>query len=669
MKKILISLLCILPLFSEEGLWPLNQVPREEIFKEYGVDIDEAWTQSAQNSCLRVSAGGSASFVSPHGLVMTNHHVGSQAIYGCSSEEKDLIQDGFYAKQLEDELKCPNLYMDQLVAIRDVTSEVNAEVTSGMSLDEKEEKRKEAIAEIKKKAHEETSLHPEVVKLYQGARYHLYFYKRYNDIRLVMAPEIGIASFGGEIENFEFPRHDLDVAFFRVYEEGKPLNNLNYFRWSTEGPMHDEPLFVLGHPGRTERLFTFDHLCFHRDHTYPMLMEFINGRMEFFETFSSKGKEQARIASHDKGRYSNAKKAYAALALGLNGDTILFNKEIQEKALLLKLSPEEREVWKTLASSLEDAKDYYSDYFYLEGSGSNYCKLYVWAHQLLRLAEEKKKPNALRLKEYVETEIPTLEQSIAADEPIYLEYEREFMSYSLDQMKKVLGESHPAVQAISEEDWISGTELHDPAVRKKYLEHPELIEESKDPLIALARTLDPYAREAREKMTNGMIAATNESYAKIVPLIFEKRGESMYPDATFTLRLSVGCLKGYFEGDQYILPTSKFGEAYIKDINHYHQEPFALPKKWLERRSLIDESTPFNFVSTHDIIGGNSGSPVINTKQEIVGLIFDGNAHSLTWDFEYNDRKGRAVSVHSRGILHALDKIYQADRLVKELCE
>ncbi|MCB1109434.1 MAG: S46 family peptidase [Chlamydiia bacterium] len=675
-KKLFLAILLPFCLFAEEGMWPLNLVPQEKINVEYNIEIDDAWLNRAQLSCLRVSAGGSASLVSSQGLVMTNHHVASRAIYDCSSEEKDLMKEGFYAQSFEDELKCPNLYMDQLIAIQNVTDQVNRGITADMSLEEKEKLRKKNMAKIKEAAKQDTALQPEIVKLYQGALYHLYYYKRFNDIRLVMAPESHIASFGGEIENFEFPRHCLDVTFFRIYENGKPLNNQEYFRWSLSGPQFREPLFVLGHPGRTERLFTKDHLIFYRDHAYPIFMDFLKGKLRCFNRFALQGDEEARIADQDKHRFSNALKAYAALEKGLNEQTIISEKGKSELLLLATLNEKEQQPWTSLALALNEAKDYYTEHFYLEGTAAtNLSKLYTWARHFVRLSEEIAKPNELRLKEYIDSELPTLELSLLSEEPLYLEYERELFIDGLERMKKGLGADHPAMQAAlagkTPQDCVNeifrNSRLFDLETRREWVEHPESVKTSTDPLILFAKALDPYARTVREKMTQGLDAAKDEHYAKISHLLFDRFGETMYPDATFTLRLSIGELMGYPEQRTFIHPLSTIREAYRKANDHHHQDPFMLPPSWVEKEGVVDQNTPFNFVSTHDIIGGNSGSPMINAKQEIVGLIFDGNVHSLTWDFEFNQNQGRAVSVHSSVIIHALNEIYGADRLVKEL--
>ena len=671
----LIAVTVIIQGFSDEGMWPLNQIPQKQIYESYGESLDEEWATHAQLSCLRVSFGGSASFVSPSGLVMTNHHVGSKAIYDFSTEENDLIKEGFYAENLEAELKCPNAYMDQLISIRDVTEEVNSQITSELSLEEREEARKGAIAKIKENAHIETDLQPEIVTLYQGARYHLYLYKRFTDIRLVMAPEESIAFFGGDKENFEFPSHDLDVAFFRIYENGQPLQNKDYFRWSVSGPKLGEPLFVLGHPGRTERLFTKDHLYFYRDYAFPFLLEFIQGRIQCLDSFAKKSEESTRVAAQDKSRYSNALKAYSALAKGLNGEMIIPNKSESEATILSKLSEEEQRPWKDLSDSLEHAKSYFAEHFYLEGRASNFSKMFTFARHLLRYAEERSKPNELRLKEYIDSELPTLELSLLTVEPIYIDFERELLSHGLSRFVEILGENHPATQAALEgksvedkvDELINGTRLFDLGYRRELFQNPESLVSCNDSLICLARSLDPFARELREKMTYGLDASKSENYAKIAGILFEHFGESMYPDATFTLRLSVGEMMGYHEETGYISPSTTLGEAYHKAIKNHHQAPYALPTSWQTRQGFVNEDTPFNFASTHDIIGGNSGSPVINAQREIVGLIFDGNMQSLTWDFEFDQKQGRAVSVHSEAILHALERIYNAEALANEI--
>ncbi len=660
---------------ADEGMWPLNSLPKEKIQENYGTSLDDEWIEHVQKSCLRVSIGGSASFVSPHGLIMTNHHVGSKAIYDLSTGEQNLMEKGFYAESLDKELKCPNLYVDQLVSIQDVSEEIASHLSPEMTLSEKEKARKEAIASIKERAQKQSGLQPQIVTLYKGARFHLYLYKRYSDLRLVMCPEKAIASFGGDAENFEFPRYSLDVTFFRVYENGEPIHTDHYLRWSQGGPRLGEALFVFGHPGGTDRILTSKHLSCYRDLIYPLFFQYVEERIAFFEEFGEISEENRRIASKDKNSFNNSLKVFKGLIKGLDGETVIPNKEMEEEKLFQTLSVEEQKPWEAMDQCLDEMKTYYTDYFFLEGRGSRFSKMYGWAKHLVRVAEEQTKPNGKRFKEYTDSELPTLELAILTTEPVYSNYEKALLIDGLNRFKRNLGEDHPAVRAAlgekSVEDVVEevmkGTELADLEYRQKLYQNGKEIQNSQDPLIKLVKAIEPYARKLRNKIEDHYEATQKDSYGKITHLLLDKHGESLYPDATFTLRMSIGSMIGYQEKSGFVNPITTLDGIFAQAAANNHQAPYALPPSWREKESSLNPSTPFNFVSTNDIIGGNSGSPIINAEGDVVGLIFDGNAHSFTWDFAFDQEKGRAISVHSEIIRHALKNVYHAEPLLKEI--
>lgn len=658
-------------LFADEGMWPLNSLPKKSIQEKYGVFLKDEWIEHVQKSCLRVSIGGSASFVSPYGLVMTNHHVASKAIFDLSNEDSNLMKEGFYAPTRDKELKCPNLYVDQLMEIQDVTQEIASHLSPEMTTTEKEKVRKEAIAALKERAKNETGLQPEVVTLYRGARHHLYLYKRYSDVRLVMCPEEAVANFGGDRDNFEFPRYCLDMTFFRVYENDQPIESKHYLKWSQGGPKLGEALFVLGHPGGTDRILTADHLSFYRDISYPLVLEYIDQRIDCLEKFGEKSEENKRIASQNEMVFSNSRKVYRGLIEGLNSASIIPRKTEFEAELLSQLSTQEKKPWADMKLALDDAKTYYTDYLFLEGFGSRFSKMYGWAKHLVRIVEEQEKPNGKRLKEYTDSELPTLRLAVLTTEPVYLDYEKTLLIDSLKRFEKTLGTDHPAVQAalgkksVEElvDEIILETQLHDPDYRTSLYQNKEAVESSRDPLIQLVKAIEPYARVVRSKIDDNFIAIQTDSYAEITHLLFEKEGQTFYPDATFTLRLSVGSMVGYDD----VEPTTVLGGLFDRAKIHSHESPYSLPKRWTDQKKVLNLNTPYNFVSTNDIIGGNSGSPIINAQGEIVGLIFDGNAYTFTWDFAFDQKQGRAVSVHSEGIRHVLKEVYQADALVREI--
>lgn len=679
MIHLLLTLVVSFHLFlkAEEGMWPFNNIPLAQIEKKYGLTLDPSWLQGVQLSCVRISAGGSGVFISPSGLIMTNHHVGAHAIYTLSSEENNLIEEGFLASCLEKELKCPNLYVDILVSMQDVTEELNKDLPLKTSLEEKEKSRKEKMAALKKKALEKTSLQPEIVSLYQGARYHLYLYKRLSDIRLVMAPEKSIAFLGGNERNFEYPRYNFDVCFFRAYENEKPFSSNHYLKWSLEGPQEGEPLFVAGHPGRTQRMLTSDHLVYFRDKKIPLLLSYLKSRIEALEKFSAQSQENRRVAEQDLFSYYNIQKAYTGIYQGLQQEDLIERKKAYEKELYGNENSSSFQVWLKLKKALENQQSNIAPYLFLEGSFSIYSKLFAWAKTVVRAHEEKNKPNEKRLQEYTDSELASLEQDLFSTEPTYLGLEVLLMENSLKQLSKHLGEKNPAailaLESCSPEerakDLIYNSSLGDRNYRKSLYENRELFEASKDPLILLARELDPYARLARKKYEEELEPVQKESYTQIAALIFKKYGETVYPDATFTLRLSIGSMKGYLEHNLPIDPMTKIKGIFELADRFSPLPTYMLPFSWKKEGHLLDPETPFNFVSTHDIVGGNSGSPVINAKKEVVGLIFDGNIHSLIWDYGFSETQGRAVSVHSRGIIEALQKIYKAEALFQEILE
>ncbi len=672
MKSSIISFFLLASsLFADEGMWPLNMVPKAEIREMHGIEITENWLDHVQKACLRMSTGGSGSFVSAQGLVLTNHHVGAEAIYNLSTQEKDLLKEGFYAKTREEERACPNMYVDQLIAIQDVTDQITLKLSPLLTPVEREKERKILIAQILAQAKEETGLQPEMVTLYRGARYHLYLYKRYNDVRLVMCPEQSIASFGGDIENFEFPRHALDMCFFRVYHEGKPLQTDHYFKWSIAGPQEEETLFVLGHPGRTERILTASHLAFLRDYEIPLILNMIVEKIEILEAFSAQNEERARMASHLIHRYQNAYKVYNAFNEGLKHSSLIQRKSQAEELLLKTLSSDETAIWSFLGMTLEEAKAFYPEYFVLERmGGAHFCKLFTWARLLVRAADEQRKPNEERLREYQESELPALEMDLLGAQPIYPEMEVVLLDASLESLKALLEDEHPLQEFLMTQDaetLINESQLSDLDYRRKLLEDPAALAMSQDPLILLARAIDPYARKIREQYEEEFFGPQKESYAQMTHILFKQKGESLYPDATFTLRLSLGKMEGYEEGGEWLSPLTDIAGVYAKATSHAGEPFYSLPSSWRGKEEILKGSTPFNFVSTHDIIGGNSGSPMINAKGEVVGLIFDGNRHSFLWDFEFDQTLGRAISVHSAGILESLQKVYDAQRLVEEL--
>lgn len=658
--KVLPKLFCLVfalgcvflaPLKSDEGMWTFDQIPNDQIQQQYGISLDQSTLDHIRLSCLRLSSGGSASFVSPQGLIMTNHHVSFKTILDLSSEQNDFIADGFYAPTLADELSCPNLYADQLCAISDVTDEILAALRDAEP-SQREQAYHACVANLIQREKESTGLQPEIVTLYGGARYHLYLYRRYTDIRLVMSPESSIAYFGGDAENFEYPRHCLDLCFLRIYDNNKPLCCDNYLSWSTIAPQEGELLLVAGHPGRTERQITAEHLLFLKNCKLPLIRQYLKGKIDSLNEFTAQNAQNERIASSDLHRCLNAWKVYAAQTAILDNTSFLAQKQ-KEQAQFAHLQP-----WQGLKTIFQKLHHDYPAFLYYEGIGSNHSKLYRWARQLVRFAAESEKPNSERLREYRTSALATLELDLFSPEPTYEHFEKFSLQSSFQRAAKVLGNDSLTIEASAA--CAKPTQLADVDYRKFLYEHPEQLANCCDPLILLAAKYDPISRHLRQKQEQ-MEAAMRDCYTQIADTL--QLAESTYPDATFTLRLSVGQMLGYSENDRQIPAATTFASAFA----HAKESDLPLPRSWQDQTEMLNLETPFNFVSTNDIIGGNSGSPVLNATGEVVGLIFDGNAQSLAWDLAFDQQQGRAISVHSQAIVEALEKIYGADRIVEEL--
>jgi hypothetical protein len=672
---------------ADEGMWLFNNPPVKLLQEKYHFQPTAAWLEHVQKSSVRFDNGGSGSFVSPDGLVMTNHHVGADCLGKISTKDRNYLATGFEAKANVDEPKCEDLELNVLMSIEDVTARVAGAVQPGMDSASAEKARRAEINTIEKDSRDKTGLRSDVVTLYNGGQYHLYRYKRYTDVRLVFAPQKSIAFFGGDTDNFEYPRYDLDICFFRVYENDKPVHVDNYLKWSESGAAEGELIFVSGHPGRTERADTVAHLLYQRDYAVPSVLNLLRRREVLLDNYSERSAENARRAEDDLFGIKNSRKAYLGMLAGLQDPAILGKKRDSEKELRdavskdPKLSQSYGDGWEQVAATIK-ALIKIRDEYNLFGIGpqrraqSFNSDLFDIAIKLVRLAEETSKPNGERLREYSEAGLDSLKLQLFSDAPIYEDLETVQLADSLGMMAEVMGEENETVQLVlagksprdRAAELIRGTALKDVAVRKRLADGGlKAIQESNDPMIQLARLIDPESRKIRQMFEQQVDEPQRQAYGKIANARFAVYGSSVYPDATFTLRLAFGEAKGYTEAGQQIPWATTLGGTYERSAAHDNKEPFELPKIWNERKSRVALSTPFNFVSTADIIGGNSGSPVINRQGELVGIIFDGNIESLVFDYTYTDQVARAVAVHSAGILEALQNIYQANRLVMEL--
>jgi hypothetical protein len=666
---------------ADEGMWLFNHPPREYLKKHYDFDPSDKWLEHVQKASVRFNNGGSGSFVSADGLVMTNHHVGADCLEKLGDEHHNFYRDGFHARTREEEKGCLDLELNVLESIEDVTDRVNAAVKPNMSNEEAFKARRAVMAKIEKESLDKTGLRSDVVTLFQGGQYALYRYKKYTDVRLVFAPEQQAAFYGGDPDNFEYPRFDLDICFFRVYEDGKPAKIEHYLRWSKDGPSDGELVFVSGHPGRTDRLDTVAELEYLRDRGFPYLLQRLYRLEVLLTAFSARTDENAREAKEFLFSVQNSRKARDGGLAGLMDPSVMADKKEQERKLkeAVAKSPklkDAKDAWDRVAEAQKVRRQYMRRYTLLEGAGGFNSQFFTIARTLVRWAEEKTKPNSERLREFRDSNLESLKLQLFSEEPIYKDYERvklangltflaEQLGYDDELVQKVLRDKSPDERAS---ELIAGTRLKDVDLRKKLFEGGrQAIEEAHDPMLELAELVDPASRTVRKVMETQVDEVRQQAYAQIARAQYEVEGSSIYPDATFTLRLAFGTVKGYEENGKQIPYETTFAGLYERAKEHDNKPPFDLPERWVKAKDKLDLKTPFNFVLTADIIGGNSGSPVINKNAELVGIIFDGNIQSLVLDFLYTDKQARAVAVHSRGIIEALRKVYGADALADEL--
>jgi peptidase S46-like protein len=666
---------------ADEGMWLYNAAPKDKIKAKYGFELTQQWLDHVRLSSVRFNNGGSGSFVSADGLTFTNHHVGAACVQQLSSAGHDYIKTGFYAKTQAEEAKCPNLELNELVGIDDVTDKVNAGIKPEMSAADAGQAQRAAMSQIEKDCTTATGLRCDVVTFYSGQVYNLYKYKKYTDVRLVFAPEFDAAFFGGDPDNFTYPRYDLDITFFRVYEDGHPAHLDNYLRWSRAGVKDGDLIFVSGHPGSTSRQQTLAQMEFIRDLGYPWSLNTLSRRIALLQDFSKQSEENARTAKEDIFGLQNSQKAITGYLSGLIDPAIIAAKSADEAKLRASYKADAKNAgmpdpWDEIAQAMKLQREIYPQLTYLERLRGFASDLPPIARVLVRAAEEKPKPNADRLREFRDSALASLEQQLLSTAPVYKSLDTTMLADSLADMQEKLGKDDPDVQKVlngktpadAAKDIIAGTKLDDVAVRKQLYEGgAAAIAASTDPLIVMMRAVEPDALAARKQFEDKIDSVIRRDGTLIAKVRFAQSGFAQPPDATFTLRLSYGAVKGYKENGKEIPYFTTMGGAFEHAAEHNNQAPYNLGESWGNMKSKLDLRTPLNFVSTPDIIGGNSGSPTINKEGEVVGIIFDGNIESLPWNFAYSDAQGRAVSVDSRGIQEALRRIYGATALADEL--
>jgi len=666
----------------DEGMWTFNNVPKEDIKQKYGFDVTDDWLRKVQLASVRFNNGGSGSFVSPNGLVLTNYHIVEDIVGERSTANKDYAKEGFVARSQAEEMKAEGLELNQLISIEDVTARINGAVKNGMSTVEANAARRAEISAIETESTGVTGLRSDVVTLYQGGQYNLYRYKKYTDVRLVFVPEFQAAFFGGDPDNFNFPRFNIDMALVRVYENDQPVKSDNYFKWSKTGAKDGELVFVTGHPGTTQRLNTVAHLESLRDVTIPLILRMLESRRVVLKQYMAQGEEQTRRAQNELNSIENSIKVYKGQVAGLKDQKLMAKKRLAEQSLRDSIAADARKkqeyggAWEAIAKGRKDLAAYDRDRRFLDLAAGFNTPLFGYARTLVRLAEENEKPDAQRLPEFMKTRRAALEANLYSTAPIYDDFEKMKLANSLAFMQSEYGADHPLVKHVLSgktpearaTELIEGTKLKDVEYRKQVAAAGKNgIDGSNDPMIALARDIDKGARAVRKRYEEQVVAVERANYAKIAHALFEEQGTKLYPDATFTLRLSYGAVKGYTENGKWVPPFTTLGGLYARSDQFHQAFPYNLPPLWMSKRATLNPKTPFNFVSTNDIIGGNSGSPTINKKGELVGLIFDGNIQSLVGNFEYDESVNRSISVDVRAMLEVLRKVFNADAVANEL--
>ena len=677
---ILAALLGAAAVRADEGMWLYSAPPRDQIKKKYGFDLTDAWLEHLMKSSVRFNSGGSGSFVSGDGLVITNHHVGLDALQKFSSTEKNYVHDGFYAKTAAEEIKCLDLELNVLQSIEDVTARVNAAIPPGMTGNDAALARRKIFAEIEKESREKTGFRSDVVTLYQGGAYHLYRYKKYTDVRLVFAPEQQAAFYGGDPDNFEYPRFDLDICIFRAYENDAPVKPVHFLKWSAAGAADGELTFVSGHPGNTSRLLTVAELEYTRDIQLPYTDSVLKRREVLLTAWSARSEENSRRAKDDLFGIQNSRKVRDGHLAALQ-DPVFYGAKVAAEAAFKKQLADRADgkdalaAFDRIAAAQKVLAGIAPRMRMIEGGAGFVSDSFSIARQLLRAGDERPKPNGERLREYSDARRDSFEQQLFSDKPIYTDLEIVMMSDALTFLVEQLGATDPLVQTVlagkspraRAAELITTTQVRDVAFRKKlYAGGAAAVAAAKDPMIEVARAIDAEGRALR-KTGEGQSEIKQQAQAIIGKARFAIEGTGNYPDATFTLRLSYGPVLGYEENGQKIPAHTTIAGLYERSTAQHNKEPFDLPPRWIAKKTALNLSTPYNFVSTADIIGGNSGSPTVNQAGEFVGIIFDGNIQSLSGDFGYEEVQARALSVASAGILEALRKVYEVPALANEL--
>lgn len=654
---------------ADEGMWTFDAFPTAKMRAAYGWAPEQPWLDKVRAAAVRLTGGCSASFVSAEGLILTNHH----CVAGCaeqnSTASNNILKTGFVAGVRERELKCAGQQAEVVVSIRDVTPDVKSAV-GPLTGEAAVKARNAAMARIESAGcPDKATMRCQVVTLYGGGQYKLYTYHKYSDVRLVWVPEAQAAQFGGDPDNFNFPRYALDASFLRAYENGKPARTAAHLAWTARAPRDGEATFVVGNPGSTQRLFTTDQLAMQRELVMPMRVTTyseLRGRLiNAMESEPSKNREGHQTLEG----IENSLKVYIGLKKALDDPAFMGKIASGEADLKAKSSGRFGNPWADIAEATRANRNmYFARYFALPRGD-----LFNYAITLVRVTSERTKPDAERLPEYTESALPLLEKRLLDARPIYPWLDQLTMEWSLSKAREYLGADDPETKTLLGKEspeglaarLVAGTKLADPAFRAALLKSGKAgVDASTDPMIIYARRLDANDRELEKKYDALVDAPTTAAQAKLADARFAAYGNTLYPDATFTLRISYGKVAGWNERGTPVPTRTLIGGTYERATG---AEPFDLAPAFALNRSRIDPNIPYDFVTTNDIIGGNSGSPVIDRDGKVIGAAFDGNIHSIGGNYGYDPVLNRTVVVSTASIEEAIKNIYPSPALLSEL--
>jgi hypothetical protein len=661
---------------ADEGMWPFHGFPFDQANAKLKTRLDQAWLDRVRSATVRISSC-TGSFVSGEGLILTNHHCVESCLAELSSKEQSYVETGFNAKTREEEKRCPTQVADVLTEMEDITAKINA-ATAGKDDTAANDARKAMLTQLEEECEAATKLECQAISLYAGGQYWLYKYKRYTDVRVVFAPEVAIAQFGGDPDNFQFPRYCLDMSLLRAYDNGVPVKPANYLHINFNGPSVGEPVFVAGHPGTTQRLLTLAQLKQLRNLELPQwLMRYSEIRGRYIQ-FAQGGEVNERIVADQLTSVENNIKVRRKMLDSLHDDTLLARKAAEQEALQKSIAKNSKlkglgDPWKDIENALATERGLFEELVYLENGAGFQGRLAVYARALVRGTTERDKPNSARFREYTDSVLPRVEQQLGAAVPVYPELEELRLGQSLERMREWLGPDHAVVRKLLSKESpaglakrvIAGTRLADPAARMALWKGGSAaVAASTDPMIELWRSVDAEARAVRKTYEDSVEAPIRNATERIARARFASLGTSVYPDATFTLRLNYGTVQGWNENGKPVEPFTRLSRAFERATG---AKPFRIPDSWERAKSRLDLNTPFNLSSNNDIVGGNSGSPLINARGELVGLMFDGNIHSISGSYWFDDQKNRAIAVHAAVMREALSKVYAADGILAEL--